>query len=301
MRAMHFVLTLIGAPGSSPLDADMLDAASVALGEAGASHAAPDWLDPGIACDIPIESAMPRSVEAAVRERLAGAHLDLAVLPAGDRRKALLVADMESTVIAEELLDELADAAGIGPQIAGITARSMAGELDFELAIKERVRLLAGLPAETLERVRARVTLDPGARTLVQTMRAHGAYTALVSGGFTLFTEDVRAQCGFDEAHGNRLIVEEGALSGEVGAPILGPAAKRATLDRLCAERGLDLRKACAVGDGANDLEMVAAAGLGVAYRGKPVLRDAAPVRIDHGDLTALLYLQGYRRAEFRS
>ncbi len=300
MRAMHFVLTVIAAPGSSPLDASMLDAIMEALGEAGASHAAPDWLDPGIACDIPIESAMPKSAETAVRDRLAGAPLDLAILPAQGRRKALLVADMESTIIAEELLDELADTLGIRPRIAGITARSMAGEIDFDLAIKSRVRLLAGLPVSTLEWIGAGVTFNPGARTLVRTMRAHGAYTALVSGGFTHFTEDVRARCGFDEAHANRLIVANGALSGEVGEPILGPAAKRDILENLCQARGIGLESTCAVGDGSNDVAMVEAAGIGVAYRAKSVLREAASVHIDHGDLTALLYLQGFRRAEFR-
>ncbi len=305
MRAMHFVLTVIAAsgsspPGSNPLDASLLDAANAALGEAGASHAVPDWLDPGIACDIPIESAMPKSAEAAVRECLAGAPLDLAVLPVEGRRKAILAADMESTIIAEELLDELADTLGIRQQIAEITARTMAGKLDFDLALKERVRLLAGLPADTLERIGARATLNPGARTLVRTMRAHGAYTALVSGGFTHFTEDIRTRCGFDEAHGNRLIVANGALSGEVGEPILGPSAKRQTLERLCAARGIKLENTCAVGDGANDVAMVEASGLGVAYRAKSLLREQASVRIDHGDLTALLYLQGYRRHEFR-
>ncbi len=297
---MHFVLTVIAAPGSSPLDASVLDAANAALGEAGASHGAPDWLDPGIACDIPIESAMPKSAEASVRERLAGAPLDLAILPARGRRKAVLVADMESTIIAEELLDELADTLGIRPRIAEITARTMAGEIDFDLALKARVRLLTGLPVAQLERIGSEVTFNPGARTLIRTMRAHGAYTALVSGGFTHFTEDVRAQCGFDEAHANRLIVANGALSGEVGEPILGPSTKRDILESLCDARGLKLEESCAVGDGANDVAMVGAAGIGVAYRAKSVLRETAPVRIDHGDLTALLYLQGFRRTEFR-
>ena len=300
MPAMHFVLTVIAAPGSSPLDTNMLDAAMAALGEAGAAHGAPDWLNPGIACDIPIESAMPKSAAAAVRERLAGAPLDIAVQPAKGRRKALLVADMESTIIAEELLDELADILGIRPKIAKITARTMAGELDFDLAIKARVRLLAGIPVATLERIGADVTFNPGAHTLVRTMRAHGAYTALVSGGFTHFTEDVRARCGFDEAHGNSLIVANGVLSGEIGEPILGPSTKRDILENLCHARGLKLGDACAVGDGANDVAMVEASGLGVAYRAKSVLREAAPILVDHGDLTALLYLQGYRLSEFQ-
>ncbi len=298
---MHFVLTLIAAPGSSPLDASLLDGAMAALGEAGAAHAAVDWLDPGIACDIAIESAMPKSAKAAVRERLAGAVVDLAVLPAGNRRKALLVADMESTVIAEELLDELADTLGIRPQIAGITARAMAGEIDFDAALKQRVHLLAGLPVAALDRIGAGATLNPGARTLILTMRAQGAYTALVSGGFTHFTEDIRSRCGFDEAHGNRLEIAQETLTGEIAEPILGPSTKRDILERLCDERGLDLDDACAVGDGANDVEMVEAASLGVAFRGKPVLREAASVCIDHGDLTTLLYLQGYRRNEFKN
>jgi phosphoserine phosphatase len=301
MRAMHFVLTLIGAPGSSTLDMPALDGALAALGESGAAHGAPDWLDPGVACDVPFDSTMPQSAEVAVREHLARAPVDIAVQPAEGRRKALLVADMESTIIAEELLDEMADTIGIRPEIAAITARSMAGELDFEVAIKERVRLLAGLPVAVLDHLRERMTLNPGARTLVQTMRAAGAYTVLVSGGFTHFTEVVRARCGFDEAHGNRLIVTDGALSGKIGAPILGPTSKQAILEGLCTAHGLELREACAVGDGANDVAMVTAAGLGVAYRAKSILRHAAPVKIEHGDLTALLYLQGYRRDELRA
>ena len=297
---MHFVLTVIGAPGSSALDEAVTDAVFTALGEAGAAHGAPYWLDPGCAFDIPIESALPKSAEAAVRERLAGAPFDIAVLPQEGRRKDLLVADMESTIIAQELLDEMADALGIRARIGEITARTMAGELDFEAAIKERVRLLAGLPAKTLDEMRARISLNPGARTLVQTMRAHGAHAALVSGGFTHFTETVEASCGFDEAHGNRLVLKDGALSGEVAAPILGPSSKHEILLRLSGARGLAPEAACAVGDGANDLAMVKAAGLGVAYRAKPVLREAASVHIEHGDLTALLHLQGYRRDEFR-
>ena len=297
---MHFVLTVIGAPGSRALDESMTDAVFMALGEAGAAHGAPHWLDPGHAFDIPIESALPKSAEAAVRERLAGAPFDIAVLPQEGRRKALLVADMESTIIAQELLDEMAEALGIRAQISEITARAMAGELDFEAALKARVRLIAGLPAATLDLMRDRISLNPGARTLVQTMRAQGAHAALVSGGFTHFTETVMARCGFDEAHGNQLLLEDGSLSGEVGAPVLGPASKHEILTRLCAARGLALEAACAVGDGANDLAMVEAAGLGVAYRAKPVLREAARVHIEHGDRTALLHLQGYRRDEFR-
>ena len=297
---MHFVLSVIAAPGSRLLDDSLVDTVLTALGEAGAAHGAPLWLDPAQALEMQIESALPKSAEAAVREHLHGAPIDIAIMPEAGRRKALLVADMESTVIAQELLDEMAETLGIRDQIAGITARSMAGELDFDLAVKERVRLLAGLPAATLDRMLDRATLNPGARTLVQTMRAHGAHTALVSGGFTHFTEAVRQSCGFDEAHGNELILADGVLSGEIGTPILGPSAKHGILERLCAENGYELERACAVGDGANDVPMVRAAGLGVAYRAKSVLREAARFQVDHGDLTALLFLQGYRRDEFK-
>jgi phosphoserine phosphatase len=299
MRAMHFVLTVIGAPDSRLLDASLIDAVLTALGEAGAAHASPSWLDPGRALEVAIESALPKSAEAAVRERLHGTPVDVVVLPAENRRKALLVADMESTIIAEELLDEMAETMGIRDRIAAITARSMAGELDFEAAIRERMRLLSGLPAATLDRMLERITLNPGARTLVQTMRAHGAHTALVSGGFTHFTEAVMERCGFHEAHGNRLILDKGALTGEVAAPILGPSSKREILQALCETHRLAPEAACAVGDGSNDVPMIQLAGLGVAYRAKSILRRAAKVTVEHGDLTAILYLQGYRREDF--
>ena len=197
-----------------------------------------------------------------------------------------------------EAAAQLAEVAGIAPQVTKITARAMAGELDFAAALHERVSLLAGLPATTLDKVAERITLNPGARGLVQTMRANGATTALVSGGFTCFTERVREACGFEEAHGNHLIVADGTLTGAVAEPLLGRDAKRETLLELAAREGLSPDDACAVGDGANDLAMIEIAGLGVAYRAKPVLRTAARYSIDHGDLTALLYLQGYRRAE---
>ncbi|MFQ5775145.1 MAG: phosphoserine phosphatase SerB [Kiloniellaceae bacterium] len=297
---MRSVLTVIGAPGSRALDGGAIDAARAALAESGARAGAPRWLDPAHACDIPFQGAPREAVEAAVRDRLAGLAVDVATQDSEGRRKALLVADMESTIIGQELLDELADIAGIGARIAAITARSMAGEMDFAAALRARVRLLAGLREEALERVCARITLNPGARTLVRTMRAHGAYTALVTGGFTHFAERVRRACGFDEARGNRVVVADGALTGDVAEPILGRDSKRATLEELAARRGLPREAACAVGDGANDLSMIEGAGLGVAYRAKPVLRAAARFRVDHGDLTALLYLQGYRRAEFR-
>lgn len=297
---MHYVLTVIGAVGSSVLDEPLIEAARAALAEAGAKPGAPDWLSRGEACDIPFEGAPPEAAEAAARARLGSAPVDLVVQDAQGRRKGLLVADMESTIIAQEMIDELAEAAGARDRVARITERTMAGELDFAEALRERAGLIEGLPIETVERAAARITLNPGARTLIRTMRAHGAYTALASGGFTVFMEHVRQACGFDEARGNRLLVADGRLTGRVAEPILGPEAKLAALMELAERRGLMLSAACAVGDGANDLAMVRAAGLGVAYRAKPVLREAARAAIDHGDLTALLFLQGYRRSDFR-
>ena len=295
---MNLVLTLIGDPGSSELNDAVVAAARGALAEAGARVGRADWLAPGIACDIPFEAVAAEQAEAAVRGRLDGAPVDLAAQMTTGRHKKLLVADMESTIIGQEMIDELAEVAGIAPQVTKITARAMAGELDFAAALHERVSLLAGLPATTLDKVAERITLNPGARGLVQTMRANGATTALVSGGFTCFTERVREACGFEEAHGNHLIVADGTLTGAVAEPLLGRDAKRETLLELAAREGLSPDDACAVGDGANDLAMIEIAGLGVAYRAKPVLRTAARYSIDHGDLTALLYLQGYRRAE---
>ena len=297
---MHYVLTVIGAVGSSVLGEPLIEAARAALAEAGAKPGAPDWLGLCEACDIPFEGAPPEAAEAATRARLEPAPVDLVVQDAQGRRMGLLVADMESTITAQEMIDELAEAADAGDRVARITERTMAGELDFAEALRERAGLIEGPPIETVERAAARITLNPGARTLIRTMRAHGAYTALVSGGFTVFMEHVRQACGFDEARGNRLLVADGRLTGRVAEPILGPEAKLAALMELAERRGPMLSAACAVGDGANDLAMVRAAGLGVAYRAKPVLREAARAAIDHGDLSALLFLQGYRRSDFR-
>jgi len=296
---MGFVLTLIAGP-AGVLAAETAAAAAAALEEAGARVAALDWLASDIACDIAFAGLEPARAEALVRDRARDAALDLAVQPAEGRRKALLVADLESTIIGQEMLDELAEAIGLRDRVAGITARAMAGELDFAEALNARVGLLKDLPAAALDEAGRRMTLNPGARTLVRTLDAAGVTTALVSGGFTHFAEPIAAACGFDTVVANRLLVEDGRLTGRVAEPLVDRDAKLATLERLAAAQDLTIDAACAVGDGANDAAMLAAAGLGVAYRGKPAAKAAARASVDHGDLTALLYLQGYRREEFR-
>ena len=295
---MHYVLTVIGDPASRPLTPAMTDAARRAIDSSRSTADGTDWLAEGIACDLPFEGGEPTITQALVREALGRAPLDLAIQPTEGRRKKLLVADMESTIIRQEMLDELAEVAGIHEEVAEITALAMAGELDFEAALRERVGLLTGMSAETLETVAERMTLMPGAQALVASMRAAGAYCALVSGGFTCFTRRIRDVCGFDEDRANRLEVAEGQLTGKVADPVLGRAAKLEALEQLSAAQGLVPFNACAVGDGANDLDMLGAAGLGVAYYGKPRVRAAAHYRVDHGDLTALLYMQGYHADE---
>ncbi len=295
---MNQVLTVIADPATRPLGPDHLRKVRAALVDAGARTGAPDWLAPGAACDLPFAGLAAEAAERVARGALSGVPFDLAAQSHEGRRKGLLLADMESTIIGQEMLDELAEALGLRQAIAEITARTMAGVLDFEEALRSRVERLVGLPATALDEAAGRMTLNPGARILVGTMRRHGAYTALVSGGFTHFTGRVRDACAFHEDRANRLLLDGGRLTGRVAEPILGPAAKRAALEELSAARGLPLSAACTVGDGANDAGMLAAAGLGVAYRGKPPARAAARVSLDHGDLTGLLYLQGYREEE---
>ncbi len=296
---MDHVVTLVAAPGA--LAQALVERVASALAASGAACGAADWLAEAEACDLPFAGLAPRRAREVAQGALDGARADLGVVARDGRRKRLLVADMESTIIAEEMLDELAARLGIADQIAPITARAMNGELDFAEALRARVGLLAGQPVSLLEEMAARATLNPGARTLVQTLRAQGAVTALVSGGFTCFTEPVGAACGFDRQQANRLVIEDGRLTGEVAAPILDRAAKRQALEALATEQGLDLSASCAVGDGANDLDLIRVAGLGVGYRPKAALRQAADVSLDHADLTALLYLQGYRKVEFKS
>jgi phosphoserine phosphatase len=293
---MTHVATLISDPARPALDDAVLAAARAALPEA----EAPRWLDPGIAADIVFtpDGADDKAIAEKVRATLGA--IDVVVQPLAARRKTLFIADMDSTMIGQECIDELADYAGLRAHVAAITERAMRGEIAFEPALRERVALLKGLPLAVVEEViDTRITLTPGGRTLVATMRRNGATTCLVSGGFTLFTSRIGEMIGFDENRGNTLVVENGKLAGRVEEPVLGRAAKLATLLQLRERLGLAPSQTLAVGDGANDLAMVEAAGLGVAYHAKPKVAAAAHARIDHGDLTALLYLQGYARSDF--
>ena len=290
------VATFVAGPTSQLNDAMATYAARAAgLGAAGVV-----WLEPGVAADIFFHHDTDlRLITEHLRGALAQEAVDAIVQPVTCRRKMLLVADMDSTMIAQECIDELADCRGLRAQISTLTEQAMRGEVDFEAALRARVALLAGVTRDEIAAVIARLTPTPGARVLVATMRAHGAWTALVSGGFTPFTDAVAQQLGFDETRANQLVFEKDALTGAVAAPVLGRAAKRAALERLAQTRGLRGIATLAIGDGANDLDMLAAAGLGVAYRAKPTVAAAVTARLDHADLTALLYAQGYRRSDF--
>ncbi len=256
------------------------------------------WLDPGVAAEFPLEALPANRWE--VWEAMQSLRVDLILQPAQDRRKRLLLADMDSTMIEQECIDELADEAGVGAYVADITRRAMNGELDFEAALKERVGLLKGLSASVIEEViRDRITLMSGGPTLLATMKANGAHCALVSGGFTAFTGKIAEVLGFHENRANILLIEDGHLTGEVAMPVLGKDAKVAALKEISARLGITPAQALAVGDGANDLGMLGLAGTGVALHAKPMVAAQCDVRVNHGDLTALLYLQGYTREEF--
>ena len=293
---VDYVATLIARRENAAALADALGAAAMAV-----NVAERVTLGDNEAVDLFFSSDdFIEELRARIEIKVAARPVDVVVQPVAGRLKRLLIADMDSTIIGQECLDELADFAGLKAKVAAITERAMRGDIEFEPALRERVALLAGLPADTIAKVLAeRITLNPGAKALVWTMRANGAATVLVSGGFTAFVDEVAGMAGFEESRANELIVSGGKLSGKVKEPILGRSAKLATLEDALLRRALHANDALAVGDGANDLGMIRRAGLGVAYRAKPKVAEAAAARIDHGDLTALLYLQGYRRGQF--
>ncbi|RAZ77512.1 phosphoserine phosphatase SerB [Mesorhizobium atlanticum] len=293
---MPLIATLVSRPEARAVPASL---ANMALRATGAS--AVRWLAEDVACDLVLPQTPDiGEMTANLRAALASEPVDIVVQPAEGRRKKILLADMDSTMIDQECIDELADEIGVKDHVAAITARSMNGEIAFEPALRERVALLKGLDTAVVDRIIAnRLTLAAGGRALVQTMRANGAWTALVSGGFDVFTSRIAAMLGFQENRANRLIEEDGAFTGKVAEPILGRAAKAEALLDIAKRHGLTTEDAIAVGDGANDLDMIRLAGTGVALHAKPAVAEQARIRIDHGDLTALLYLQGYRQDEF--
>jgi phosphoserine phosphatase len=298
---MLYVATLICNPERPCLSDALLARARQAI----SSDSSPDWLNKGVAADIVFthsgsQDDAPRRAEQAIRMALSDAPVDIVVQRVSTRRKQLFLADMDSTMIEQECIDELAAHVGLKDKVSAITDRAMRGELEFEPALRERVALLKGLPVSVIDEIiTEEIVLTPGGSALVRTMRANGAYTALVSGGFTLFTGPIGRMIGFDEDRSNWLEVENGALTGKVREPILGKQAKLEALVELRSRFGLKISATMAVGDGANDLAMLGEAGLGLAFRAKPTVAAAAHARIDHSDLTALLYAQGYKIEEF--
>lgn len=298
------VLTVVAAPGAQPLEDAVIDALREALTGLHASVSPPQWLEPRRACDLAFEGLPPDMADAAVRQKTTelygdSAGFDLFCQPQDGRRKRLLIADMDSTMVQGETLDDLAAFAGLKDKIAAITAQAMRGELEFEEALRARVAMLKGLEETAIARTLEHLEYMPGARTLVQTMAGQGAYCMLVSGGFRQFTGPVAAWCGFHEDRANQLMIADGRLTGVVAEPILGRDAKLQALLEMAGHHRIPLAETVAVGDGANDVDMLLAAGLGVAFHAKPLVREAARFKVDHGDLTALLFAQGYRRAEF--
>ena len=295
---MALVATLIANPSNPALTPILAGQAADAI-----SARSLYWLADGIAADIVVPSdSDAAATEAQLRVALAGQAIDIVVQDQDLRRKKLLIADMDSTMIGQECIDELAAEVGLKEKVSDITARAMNGEIEFEPALRERVALLAGLPASVVEDVIARrITLTPGGIELVRTMRSNGYFTALVSGGFTVFTGPIGDRIGFDVHRANILLEEDGRLSGKVAEPILGKQAKVDSLVAFCRMLDITPLDAIAVGDGANDLGMIQLAGSGVALHAKPTVAAQARIRIDHADLTALLYLQGYRRTDFVS
>ncbi len=289
-----YVTVLTTHPATLGLDATFCDVLRNAWGGGDIT-----WLADGEAAEFPIPVVPDNHRD--VWADAQAMDIDLNIVPAANRRKKMLLADMDSTMIRQECIDELAAVAGVGARVADITARAMNGELDFEAALRERVSLLKGLPTSTIQTViDTRITLMPGGKTLLATMKSNGAYAALVSGGFTAFTAHIAATLGFDEHRANTLLSDADTLTGTVGLPILGQQAKVDALDELTLRHGFSDAEVIAVGDGANDLGMLTRAGLGVALHAKPSVQAQCDIRINHGDLTALLYLQGYAKTDFK-
>lgn len=291
---MDSVVILIAAPGSRAIS----DTVAGSLGDLTSSQI--QWLCREEALQAFVSAARVPGLAAELQRLVRDLPVDVAIVPAQNRRKRLLIADMDSTMIGQECIDELGALAGVGARIKDITASAMRGELDFEAALKARLALMKDLPDTAIATVlRERITFTPGGRTLIATMKANGAYAALVSGGFIQFTSYVAKELGFDEHRANELLIADGRLTGGVREPILGQDAKVSALDGITSRLGITPEDALAVGDGANDIPMLRRAGLGVALHAKPKVQEQVPVRINHGDLTALLYLQGYTSAEF--
>ncbi len=293
---MALVATLVANPSNPVLNPAIAEQAAEAVEASGLY-----WLADGVACDIALRDGTDgQAAEANILAVIAGAPIDLVIQEQETRRKKLLIADMDSTMIGQECIDELAAEVGLKEKVAAITARAMNGEIAFEPALRERVALLKGLPISVVDEVIARrITLTPGGQELIATMKSKGHYTALVSGGFTVFTGPIAATLGFDENRANTLLEEDGILSGFVAEPILGKQAKVDALNEISARLGISPKEALAVGDGANDLGMLQLAGSGVALHAKPTVAAQAQMRINHADLTALLYIQGYRKTDF--
>jgi phosphoserine phosphatase len=295
MPSSVLVATLIADPERAALTDARIDEAALALGGIERRR----WLAEGAAADLVFTGTLSER-RATLESHFEGEPVDVIVQPRAGREKKLLVADMDSTLIAQECVDELAAYAGAGERVAAMTERAMRGEIAFEPALRERVRLLAGLPESVIDEVlQTRITLNPGASTLARTMHARGARVVIISGGFRQFTSAIAARVGADEDRANTPVIADDRFKGEVVEPILGKDAKRSALLEIADAMGLSLGETLAVGDGANDIAMLLAAGLGVAYRAKPKVAAAAPARVRHGDLTALLYAQGIRREEF--
>jgi len=296
---MKLVITLIANPTQANLTQQHVDHVQTALSKVDCTPSSPSWLAENIACDISFEGEDLTALRNMMQSEISEFGIDSVIQPTTHRRKHLLLADMDSTIVKGETLDEMAGVAGLKVQVAAITERAMRGELDFKEALRERVAMLKGLPATALDETLEITELTSGARQLVQTMRANGAYTVLVSGGFKFFTSAIGKKVGFHEDRSNEMIIENGVLTGAVGDPILDRDAKLESLNSISAAKQIPIEKTLSTGDGANDLPMILAAGLGVAFHAKPVVEEKAPAAIRYGDLTALLYIQGYRREEF--